>query len=354
MLDSRWVAGPFAFFLVLGLACTPKTRTYENTGGQGGEGAGGNTGGGGSMSSPSSSSGACVPSGAEDCFNGLDDDCNGMTDCEDAVCTDVAVCEPLPANAASGVIVLEADPCPAGFTADERIIHHGLQDGGCTGCGCTTGPTSCSGEVWYYKDAAACSGDVAQVGGTAAGSFGFTCDSNPITGGFVYGARASAWKVSQTCNANGAPTLAPPAWNQTRKFCRADAEGKGCGAGNTCVPKQTTAPHCALAEGSGLCNGFGMSQSDWYTGFTDTRVCGACGCTATGGGCKGVQLAVGSDYSCINKALVNESTKQCFPNGIYAPPVHLTGNPTLGSCTADGGVKGSLIPTEQLTLCCNP
>lgn len=350
MLDIRLVAAPFALFLVVGLACTPRTRIYENTGGQGGEGAGA----GGSMSSPSSSSGACVASGDEDCFNGLDDDCNGRTDCEDTVCTAVAVCEPLPEKAASGVIVLEADACPAGFTADEQVIYRGLQDGGCTGCGCTTGPTSCTGNVWYYKDAMACSADTNQIGGTPVGNFGFTCDSNPIVGGFIYGARTSIWKGSPSCTANGTATLAPAAWSQTRKFCRANAEGKGCGAGNTCVPKQTTAPHCALAVGSGQCDGFGMSQDDWYTGFTDTRACGACGCTASGGGCKGVQLAVGSDYSCINKALVNETSKQCFSAGIYSPPVHLVGNPMLGSCTADASANGSLAPTGQSTLCCQP
>ncbi len=51
MLDIRLVAGQLALFLVVGLACTPRTRTDENTGGQGGEGVGGNAGGGGSMRS---------------------------------------------------------------------------------------------------------------------------------------------------------------------------------------------------------------------------------------------------------------------------------------------------------------
>jgi len=353
MLDLRWAAGPFAFFLVVGLACSPKTRTYENTGGEGGQGAGGDSGSGGS-SSVSSSSGPCVASSPEDCFNGLDDDCNGTTDCEDAACTTIAVCEPLPKNAASGVLVPVADACPKGFTAAEQIINHGLQDGGCTGCGCTTGQTSCTGEVWYYKDAASCAADTTQTGGTAVGTFGSTCDSNPISGGSIYGARTSAWKVKPSCTVSGTADLSPAAWSETMKFCQADAEGKGCGAGNTCVPKQTTAPHCALAAGSAQCDGFATTQTDWYTGLTDTRVCGACACTVNNATCKGVQLAIGSDYTCTNSTLVNEASKLCFANSVYAPPVHLLGNPKLGTCAADAKTEGSLTPTGQSTLCCQP
>ena len=345
------MAGPFAFFLVLGLACTPKIRTYETTGGQGGDGAGGD---GGSASGPSSSSGPCVPSGVEDCFNGLDDDCNGQTDCEDKACAPVAVCEPLPKNGASGVVVAEADACPAGFTAEEKVIYHGLQDGGCAGCGCTTGQTTCTGDVWYYKDAASCAADTTKTGGTIAGNYGFTCDSNPIVGTTIFGARTSDWKVTQSCNASGSATLAPSAWSETQKFCRIDAEGKGCSVGNTCVPKESTAPRCALAPGSGACAGFGTAQNDWYTGLTDTRACGACGCTASGGGCKGIVLTVGSDYSCSNNAQVTELSKTCFANGIYSPPVHLSGNPKIGTCVAEASVTGSLDPTGQSTLCCQP
>src|SRR5512132_1121400 len=127
MLASRWLLGSFAITTVVGLACAPTTRTYENTGGNG----------------------VCAPGVVEDCFNGADDDCNGETDCEDPACTDIAVCEPLALAAPSGVLVSEAEACPDGYTADEQVIHRELDDGGgCAGCDCQVGSPTCTGDVW--------------------------------------------------------------------------------------------------------------------------------------------------------------------------------------------------------------
>jgi hypothetical protein len=103
------------------------------------------------------------------------------------------------------------------------------------------------------------------------------------------------------------------------------------------------------------CGGFANTQSDWYTGFSDSRVCGACGCTVSGADCAGVTLDVGSDYTCSSNAQVPEKAKKCFvPNGIYAPPVHLVGAPNQGTCTPDAAIAGSLDATGQSTLCCQP
>lgn len=355
MLASRWLLVPFALITVVGLACAPTTRTYENTGGQG---SGGNAEGGGG----SSSSGPCTPSGAEDCFNGDDDDCNGKTDCEDPACNDTAVCEPLALAAASGVVVAEADACPDGYTADEQVIHRKLADGGCAGCACDVPTPTCTGDVWYYESINACSLGTNTSGGKFAGNYGEACSPNPINSGggglgFVFGVRTGAWKIQETCLAGGTASPVPATWGTTLKFCRANAEGKGCGAGNTCVKKTATAPHCALAAGTSSCAGFGMAQSDWYTGFTDSRACGACGCKASGGSCDPVQLAVGSDYACYPTPVVNQASKQCFtnqPNGVYSPPVQLVNKAKAGTCTTGAPVMGSLDPTGQSTLCCQP
>ncbi|MFS8064977.1 MAG: hypothetical protein ACMG6S_01270 [Byssovorax sp.] len=345
MLAPRWLLVPFAITAVVGLACAPTTRTYENTGGQG---SGGNAEGGGS------SSGMCAPGDVEDCFNGADDDCNGKTDCEDPACNDIAVCEPLALAAASGVVVAEADPCPDGYTADEQLIHRKLADGGCAGCDCNVPTPTCTGEVSYYDSAGSCKFGTNAI---PAGTHGAACSANPIASGFVFGVLTSAWKIQETCSASGTATPVPAAWGTTVKFCRVNAEGKGCGAGNTCVKKTATAPHCALAAGSSSCTGFATAESDWYTGSTDSRTCGACGCKVSGGSCDPVLLAVGSDYACYPTPVVKQSSKQCFtdkPNGIYSPPVQLVNKATIGTCTTSAPVTGSLDPTGQSTLCCQP
>lgn len=354
-LVSAFVAVAVA---VAGLACSPVTRTYEGVGGQGGGGTGGEVGGASSTASSSptsgsSSSGMCA--GTEDCFNGVDDDCNGTTDCEDAACGGVAVCAPELDGAPSGVVVPGTDACPGGYTAKEQIIHRGLVDGGCTGCLCKVQSPVCTGDVWYYPTSAECTGSIGLTGGKLAGNFDAACSPNPISSSQIYGVRTSAWKMKESCATGGAPMLAPAAWGETMKFCQADKVGKGCSVGNTCVPSVAAAPHCALAAGSSACGGFATSQSDWYTGVTDTRACGACGCSASGGSCGPVVLNVGSDYTCGANAVVGESAKQCFSgSGIYAPPVQLAGKPKLGTCTPDAAVTGSLDGIGQSTLCCQP
>lgn len=359
LVASRGLVGAFALLSCIGLACAPVTRTYDNLGGASGQGAGGDPGVGGAPSSSptstsasgSNSSGMCAA--VEDCFNGVDDDCNGATDCEDPACGVVAVCEPQADTAQNGVVVGGGEACPAGYTAGEQIINRNLVDGGCTGCACMLKGATCTGNVWYYPSAAACTGDALNTGGMPAGNFGFACDSTPISSGQTYGARTSTWKAQNLCTGRGAATAAPVTWGETMKFCAASKVGKGCSAGNVCVPNIKAAPHCALASGSATCGAFKSAQSDWYTGFTDGRTCGACGCIASGVDCTGVTLEVGSDYSCINAAVVPEKTKKCFSgSGIYAPPVHLVGAPNQGTCEGVAPVTGSLDPTGQATLCC--
>ncbi len=353
LVATRYFVGSFALLAVVGLACAPVTRTHDNVGGQGGQGAGVNVGG-ASTTSGSSSSGIC--SAIEDCFNGVDDDCNGTIDCADPACSAVAVCEPEVNGAPNGVVVAGTEACPSGYTGGEQIIYRSLVDGGCTGCSCTLKGTTCFGDVWYYPTAAACTNDVLNNGGTFAGSFGLACDSSaPISSGQTYGARTGAWKGQNSCTGAGVATLAPAAWAETMKFCKANQVGNGCSAGNTCVPNLKAAPHCALAAGSAACGGFASSQSDWYTGLNDTRTCGACGCTVSGADCSPLHLEVGSDYGCSSAATVPEKTKKCFTgSGIYAPPVHLVGAPNEGTCTPAASVTGSLDGTGQSTLCCQP
>lgn len=339
----RLLLGPCALLAFVGLACAPTTRDFENAGGAGGG---------------SSTSGPCAVGSIEDCFNGLDDDCNGKADCEDPSCTDVAVCEPVALAASNGVLVGEAEACPDGFTGDEQIIHRKLEDTGCAGCDCKLFAPTCTADVWYYDTTSSCSADTNLKSGISAGTFGTTC-SSPINSGssnnFVLGVRTGPFKIEQSCSPGGQATPAAPTWGETMKFCRANAEGKGCSAGNTCVPKAASAPHCALAAGTSSCTGFGTAESDWYTGFSDARACGACGCEASGGSCDTMKLAVGSDYACPGTHSLDPGTKECFSGtGIYSPPVQLVGKPTVGTCSGSAKTTGSLTPTGQLTLCCQP
>lgn len=294
--------------------------------------------------------GGCVA--AEACFNGFDDDCDGTADCGDSDCAAGAVCVPSATSFAHGVLVAPDDPCPAGFTAEQTLIYRGLTGGGCEGCSCVADPTDCRADVWFYNTEAACNADVAMTQGTSAGSVGFMCTPQPLNDGvFEFGGvRVSDFQVLGSCTASGTPAAAPAGWQDTRKLCRAAEVGIGCDAGFACVAKQEPASQCALVSGSASCEGYGTVQNDWYTGYSDTRSCTSCGCTAVGGSCDEVLFELGNDYSCFENQNVARGSKWC--GYAYSPPGRLVGTPTQATCEVDGGLTGSLDPTGQSTLCC--
>jgi len=289
---------------------------------------------------------------AEACFDGLDNDCDGDVDCADAECDSGAVCVPSASNFALGVLVGADEFCPEEFTAEEELIHRGLSGGGCEGCACTPNPTDCVADTWYYVSEDTCDADVNQTGGVFYGPVGFECTRLPINNGnFSFGGvRVSTFDVIQTCTVTGAAAPKPATWTQSQKFCRASAVGTGCQAGHACVPRQEPKAQCALVSGSATCEGYAASQNDWFTGYTDSRSCSSCSCTASGGNCDNVRFELGNDYSCFDNIPVSQGDQWC--GYAYSPPARLVGDPDPSSCAVDVSLTGSLDPTGQSTLCC--
>lgn len=297
------------------------------------------------------------------CTNGLDDEgpADGVIDCEDPQCADITTCVPT-TDERAGIVVDEDEPCPEGFEGGETLIHRGLQPGTCEGCGCDVGTTSCSAKLWLYADSNDCNGDVGLSGGTALGfEIDTSCTADPIYYQDPGGIRADI-TATGTCSSTGTPIPAAPDWNTTKKFCRVSLVGNGCAADHTCVPKtETPVAQCALVEGGGdACAGFGMMETDWYTGVDDQRTCGACFCSPVGGDCANVHVEVGSDYSCGDHGVnLGDNAKKCFgafpDNAPYSPDVRLVGTPTpAAGCTATSTPSGTISPTGQQTLCCAP
>lgn len=296
------------------------------------------------------------------CTNGLDDEGppDELIDCEDPQCADITTCVPSTDDRA-GVLVDEDEPCPEGFDGGETLIHRGLQPGTCEGCGCDVGTTTCAAKVWLYADSNDCFGDVGLSGGTMLG-FEITpeCTQDPIYYSDPGGMRTDI-TATGTCSSTGTPIPAAAEWSTTKKFCRASLVGHGCTADHACVAKtETAASQCALVEGAGACDGYGMTEADWYTGVDDQRTCGACFCSAVGGDCANVRVEVGSDYTCGDHGLnLADNEKKCFSaypdNAPYSPDVRLVGAPTPASgCTATSTPSGTITPMGQQTLCCAP
>jgi hypothetical protein len=310
---------------------------------------------------------ACVFQSAEDCFNGIDDDCNGMIDCADPACTSGSEC--VPANADgfhAGTTVDAGSACPAAYDGTAPTdLQSGLSNGGadCTGCHCTA-TVSCSANLYVYASQTACTADTTLTGGSLLGSINNAnivaeCNAHSFTVGQTY--RVGPYvTMSNPCTASGTATVSTPSWGMSKRFCQADKVGAGCTQGYVCVAKVST-PHCELAAGAESCSPGYTAMGTWYTGFSDTRSCGACGCgTQTPGDCTHdvngnliyLNLYAGGCGSGINSNAPSNS-QRCqginLADGAYGWESF---NPKAPSCPPSAPVTGALTATGQQTLCC--
>ncbi|HEY7375778.1 MAG TPA: hypothetical protein VIF57_26710, partial [Polyangia bacterium] len=337
------------------------------TGGSAGAGGGAaGRGGAGGGAGRGGAGGGCVATGAENCFNNLDDDCDGKIDCADSDCTpNVAQCVALDPTGGGkiGFFTAATAACPQGYS-DQTVINKGLTGGACAGCSCKVPMvTACSATIASYKTAADCG--TASNQGTAEITFSSTqaCTTPNWVGssfGTIYGVQAGPFTptLSAACTPSGTPAPGPVAWGASNRFCATTTMGGGCQTGQVCVPVNT-AVKCAIFDGAHSCQA-GTSADAWYTGSTDARTCGACACGgATGQSCAGMTLDVGTDYSCGTiTAMLASGQRFCYPasgTGVYSPGLIFTGTPTQPtSCPASAPLSGALTATGPKTVCCLP
>lgn len=289
----------------------------------------------------------------EDCFNGLDDDCNGEIDCADTACTGgaspVAECVADPGSATSGY--LASDDCPTTYPTETQLSS-GLNAGTCTAGSCT-----CSG----LTGGARCDATLQNPGGsgpmscnTALGDAIFTnqsasagCLAFTALGTDYY--RLSITMVAQ-CNppGGGTPTKNAPTWQTTKKFCSGAKIGVGCQAGAVCMP---AAPkHCVIETGSQTeCTraGYGVPDAtEYFTGFDDTSRSCSCACNVTGTCGTSVAFGVGG---CTSTANLNTGCHLGFGGYDHAKvPI-----PSGAGCATGANTTGSTTTTGfERTLCC--
>jgi hypothetical protein len=292
---------------------------------------------------------ACVPSGAENCFNGIDDDCNGLTDCADPACNAIAECVPEPAGFALGVHVPMGTACPVGYATTGPLLTQGLSAGGpCTGCSCS-GITVC-GTTVHELSSGTCPGtDLATriVFNTQCQSLSFTTTNVHV----------DAVQLQSTCSFSGTPIVPPISWATQTQFCQASRMGAGCPTGNVCVQKATSLQHCALQAGSVTCAGNYTPESGgtWYTSVNDSRTCGAsCTCAHSGGDC-GTSFVRGFTVGSVCSGGAIDLTSNADNCNLSAPlssaRVILQGD-TPPTCTPNNVLSGTATPSGPQTLCC--
>jgi hypothetical protein len=210
----------------------------------------------------------CVPlSGNEDCFNGIDDNCDGLVDCADPQCTATTTCVPALAGAAYGTVLSSAGPCPQSG-ATTTLLYGAFNPGSCSGCSTSLGvsatPTlvirqftpACNGTIIANITATDCSQPVPSSGGITESLSGINCNT-----------------------ATGTPSYSPGSFT-TDQFCTSPAVGGGCSPGNVCVPKVGSDQSCVLVGSGASCTGYASnvtpSFGTWYTDKTITEACDSC------------------------------------------------------------------------------
>jgi len=307
------------------------------TGGSAGEPNGGMTGTGGADS--------CEPSGEEQCFNSIDDDCNGAVDCEDEACGSATRCVEVPRGAIFG----DFDPasCAPGVTSIR--LYQGLTSATeCDGCSCTPTTSDCDAGIYNFG-AKTCPGFDFQPG--LQNTFASSCQ--PLGGDtkiHYYSIRGVT-----NCQASGTPRLPSVSWAAESSFCPDERAGAGCGSNSACIPDD--GPRCVLLEGANASCPSGYTRDAtgaWYTGYSDQRACSECYCGFVTGACTGARLEVYSMFGCGGTSLVvsngEEGDNCALPFGAASARIIGTADPM--NCPPQSYADDKLSATGARTLCC--
>jgi hypothetical protein len=287
----------------------------------------------------------------EDCFNGLDDDCDRLADCEDPDCSAGAVCVPAAAGFALGTAVDADVACPAPFPGDGLLLGQGLVPGAaCEGCACGTPVVDCWLQLSTFPLANCGIGSVAYartVSATrcSAGPPGWNSFSDATLGLNYWG----------RCTPSGTPAPPPLAWAQRARFCEGP-RGGGCTAGAACVPR--AASQCVVAAGEAGCPApyAPVGSEPWFTGAADGRGCpDQCTCEfPAGGSCGPAVVRTYASADCTGPSSTM-GFDVCVNGRIGSAVLELTGTVVPGACAPSGGaLEGSATPTGPHTLCCLP
>ncbi len=370
----------------------------------GGMGGSAGTGGMGGM-------GGMLPSTETDCFDGLDDDGDGNTDCADFDCNPVAKCvPPVPAGWIGHTILFDGAPaqdpgCPADYPAD--LFQGGKNLGGNASCSpCLCGAPTGIGCSWAQNPNAP-DGVLSKQEPYTSDS---PCGSNPgclgelsipsSWNGFCLGTGApngpdKGWAADTTCGPGSGCTMGSSPCNASVRLdvpptaaggtclasggtitksaafagkahaCGSPADqGGGCLAQQACLPRPTGAfvpGMCVYKPGDQACPGSFPNKFLYYETFADNRTCSACGCGSPSGASCDATITIWGTDGCSTQGLgtlsfsANDPPVTCvdMPGLVAVEAWSGTTSITGGQCTSTGGqVQGSLTPQNATTFCC--
>ena len=270
----------------------------------------------------------------ENCFNGIDDDCNGKTDCDDPNCAPTAICVPA-ATAPFGYITQEpfGGSCASDATSGGTLYASNPGGGGCNAASCGCNDSGCSTLVRQWSDG--CPGTVF---GSFSATVGNTC-SHALNG--LNNLDPGSPSGTLSCATTGSATpVNPPVMT---KALRCDVTNLGhCTVANTvCVPRSSSVHNqCIIASGAQTCPSGYPNGASWYASYTDNRAC-SCVCSAT---------------SCANSTLQGFNSSQCgvvgAPSGACIASNDYQWWKLAGACSPSTTLGGTTIAFNGMTTVC--
>ena len=342
---------------VLGIDGDYDDQADAGVGGSGATGAAGGTG-----AAAGAAGGGGIFTGTEICDNGIDDDDNGKTDCEDPQCTGAgySCVDPAPTGFVGPVDWYADQKCAPPFSTEHAKggIDVTVPPGGsCPTCACGSATGERCGVDANLYDQLGCGGKSKAFVFVGSG----TCVN---TGDQVFGPKSvkltgTARVVQGSCapSSAGEKSFQNPSFTNDVRACRAQPGG-GCAGSQICAPPNGENSTCIAQDGDVACPG-GFSKRLLFRGWQDSRDCGACACEPPTGTCpsSAVPSLFDSATSCSQGEIVlssNCSNIPLHPSGTFASRMTLH-TATNVTCKATGGaITGTVTPNDPVTVCCRP
>lgn len=368
MRGSAWAAvmvvGALGSMVTAGASCGTEFTT--TTGGSGG-GTGGSSSSGGTSTSSSgmSSTSSSGMTGAEDCFNGVDDNDNGLIDCADPECNPVAVCVPVfdawqgPNATAFTVAGTGVPACPSEWQQQGPSFKGGDINAPGFECSCSCGPVqgACTGKANLNQYLSPGCGGAASSTTVPQGQ----CNAIAAVGGLLSVKATPPQVGSGSCEAATLITNMPGYSTSNKAFlCGPTAaliQG-GCADGQVCAarPKDAAFDLCIVTDGDHGCPPEypNAPAEQYYGSFEDSRGCADCTCGNPANVSCGGQVDLYNDPAACGgvpaqslqlNTCVDISNQVGLGYGVYVPK-------TDGSCQASAPMPIGEVNGNPVTFCC--
>jgi hypothetical protein len=299
----------------------------------------------------------CVAKGPENCTDGVDNDCNGATDCADPACSarGYACVEPPPGGWS---FVAFAPGAPASQSACPTSLHTTTVDvdpidtpSTCS-CSCGVGaiPT-CTGMA---PSRLGTNGMCNMPGGSAPADG--SCSMLPVSVGTDVQVGNPAGSGGSCVADAGIAT--PPAGSTPGEICSGENRfGAGCSAGRVCALAPAPFTACIAKNSQVTCPASSYTTAHYAGQLNDTRSCTNCQCGGTPM-CALTWSFYNSPKCNANPALVLTPDGTCQPSGAQATPYTsnmLTGTSTGAKCAPPAMQPmptGHASLNAEQTICC--